>query len=186
ELSIQPGNVFHIIEDAPVRYRRSFWVSRLNEDGTDAGVGAIPNTERAQEWLNEQGNTLDIALYEEVEAYTGTRPVLICGVLASQITNLLVESYPKLFHYCHPEFVEGTARITEARLHREQSEGRIIHYERHGDTGFAVIPREAFTSDNSKGKHVLVGGSIASLHRLKTFAPPISILVKAGAEESIK
>lgn len=45
---------------------------------------------------------LDIALYEEVEAYTGTRPVLICGVLASQITNLLVESYPKLFHYCHP------------------------------------------------------------------------------------
>ena len=49
--------MFHIIEDAPVRYRRSFWVSRLNEDGTDAGVGAIPNTERAQEWLNEQGNS---------------------------------------------------------------------------------------------------------------------------------
>ena len=48
------------------------------------------------------------------------------------------------------EFVEGTARIIEARLHREQSEGRIIHYERHGDTGFAVIPREAFTSDSSK------------------------------------
>ena len=45
---------------------------------------------------------LDIALYEEVEAYTGTRPVLVCGVLANQITNLLVESYPKLFHYCHP------------------------------------------------------------------------------------
>ena len=43
------------------------------------------------------------------------------------------------------EFVEGTARINEARLHREQSEGRIIHYERHGDTGFAVIRKEAFT-----------------------------------------
>lgn len=51
--------MFHIIEDAPVRYRRSFWVSRLNEDGTDAGVGAIPNTARAQEWLNEQGNCND-------------------------------------------------------------------------------------------------------------------------------
>lgn len=55
-----------------------------------------------------------------------------------------------LFHFLFVEFVEGTARITEARLHREQSEGRIIHYERHGDTGFAVIPRAAFTSDNSR------------------------------------
>lgn len=57
ELHVKPGDVFHIIEDAPIRHRRSFWVSRLNEDGTDAGVGAIPNTARAQEWLNEQGNS---------------------------------------------------------------------------------------------------------------------------------
>ena len=27
---------------------------------------------------------LDIALYEEVEAFTGVRPVVVCGVLASQ------------------------------------------------------------------------------------------------------
>ena len=45
---------------------------------------------------------LDIALYEEVEAFTGVRPVVVCGVLASQIATLLVESYPKLFHYYHP------------------------------------------------------------------------------------
>lgn len=65
ELHIQPGDVFHIIEDAPVRYRRSFWVSRLNEDGTDAGVGAIPNTSRAHEWLNEQGNRKTIEREKE-------------------------------------------------------------------------------------------------------------------------
>lgn len=60
ELTIKPGDVFHIIEDAPIRHGRSFWVSRLNEDGTDAGVGAIPNTARAQEWLNAQGNSKTI------------------------------------------------------------------------------------------------------------------------------
>ena len=48
------------------------------------------------------------------------------------------------------EFVDGTARITEARLHRDQSEGRIVHYERHGDSGFSVIPREAFISVDTK------------------------------------
>ena len=37
-----------------------------------------------------------------------------------------------------------------------------------------------------QGKHVLIAGSIASLRALQTFAPPISILVKAGAEDSIK
>ena len=56
ELSIKCGDVFHIIDEAPsARHRRSFWVSRLNDDGTDSGVGAIPNTSRAQQWLDEQG-----------------------------------------------------------------------------------------------------------------------------------
>ena len=48
--------MFHIIDEAPsARHRRSFWVSRLNEDGTDSDIGAIPNSSRAQEWLDEQG-----------------------------------------------------------------------------------------------------------------------------------
>ena len=46
ELYIQQGDVFHIIEASPQRYRHSFWVSRLNKDGSDAAVGAIPNTAR--------------------------------------------------------------------------------------------------------------------------------------------
>lgn len=47
ELAVEPGYVFHIFEDGPPeRHRRSFWVSRLNKDGSDAGVGAIPNTAR--------------------------------------------------------------------------------------------------------------------------------------------
>ena len=37
---------------------------------------------------------LDFALYEEVEAYTGQRPVVIFGVLADQVVNsLLVNSF---------------------------------------------------------------------------------------------
>ena len=52
--------------------------------------------------INAHILVVDIVLFEEVEAFTGVRPVLICGVLANQITNLLVESYPKLFHYYHP------------------------------------------------------------------------------------
>lgn len=117
---MKPGDVFHIIDEAPsARHRRSFWVSRLNEDGTDAGVGAIPNTSRAQEWVDQQGEcettpititmvtthtctALDIDMYEEVEAFTGVRPVLIAGVLCKRIVSMLTESYPQLFHYCPP------------------------------------------------------------------------------------
>ena len=43
---------------------------------------------------------LDFALYEEVEAYTGQRPVVIFGVLADQVVNSLLESFPKLFYQC--------------------------------------------------------------------------------------
>ena len=149
ELSIEPGNVFHIFDDVPPeRHRRSFWVSQLNADGSDARIGSIPNTTRcvcvcvcvcvcacvnddhdvfcrAQEWLHEQGHgkfqalqwvfsrgvmfhtdcvivivALELPVYEEVEPYTGMQPVLICGVLAHQITSLLAEGYPKLFHMC--------------------------------------------------------------------------------------
>lgn len=186
ELSIKCGDVFHIIDEAPsARHRRSFWVSRLNDDGTDSGVGAIPNTSRAQQWLDEQGEALDCSIYEEVEAFNGTRPVIICGVLAEQITTILAESYPKMFYHCRTEFIEGTARITEARLNREQSEGRIIYYNRVGDSGFRVVPKGAFTSWEHKGKHVLMAGSLIAVQSLKSFAPPISILIKAGAEDSI-
>ena len=41
-------------------------------------------------------------------------------------------------------------------------------------------------SCSSQGKHVLLAGGVVALHSLNTFAPPISILVKAGAEESIR
>ena len=123
EISIKYGDVFHIIEEAPsARHRRSFWVSRLNEDGTDSDIGAIPNSSRAHQWLDEQGegaascNSImqsvsvqaflfffwivasDISVYEEVEPFNGVRPVIVCGVLANQITDSLVESYPKMFY----------------------------------------------------------------------------------------
>ena len=45
---------------------------------------------------------LELSVYEEVEPYTDMQPVLICGVLANQITALLAESYPKLFHLYQP------------------------------------------------------------------------------------
>ena len=43
---------------------------------------------------------IDIAIYEEVEPYTGVRPVLICGVLADHIAEVLAETYPKIFYLC--------------------------------------------------------------------------------------
>ena len=42
----------------------------------------------------------DHAIYEEVEAYTGRRPVLIFGALSDQVVSLLLESYPNLFYSC--------------------------------------------------------------------------------------
>ena len=51
---------------------------------------------------------VDIAIYEEVEAYPGVRPVLICGVLADHISEVLAETYPKIFYLCPAGgFVEG-------------------------------------------------------------------------------
>ena len=56
ELSIKSGDVFHIHDEAPPgRFRSSFWVSRLSADGTDEQVGAIPNSMKAQEYLEAQG-----------------------------------------------------------------------------------------------------------------------------------
>ena len=37
-----------------------------------------------------------------------------------------------------------------------------------------------------KGKCVLISGSLMAVQALKKFAPPISILIKAGAEDSIR
>ena len=42
----------------------------------------------------------DHAIYEEVEAYTGRRPVLIFGALSDQVVSSLLESYPNLFFSC--------------------------------------------------------------------------------------
>ena len=54
---------------------------------------------------------LDIPIYEEVEAYTGMRPVLIFGALADKVVASLLESYPNMFYICNT----GThvARCTE-------------------------------------------------------------------------
>ena len=55
-------------------------------------------------------------------------------------------------HACFPctEFLEGIARIQEARYNREQSEGKIIDYHRVGDSGYRVIMREAVTTRKAK------------------------------------
>ena len=39
-------------------------------------------------------------MYEEVEAHTGMRPVLVFGALADQVVASLMESYPNLFYCC--------------------------------------------------------------------------------------
>ena len=63
ELSIKSGDVFHIHDEAPPgRFRSSFWVSRLNADGTDEQVGAIPNSMKAQEYLEAQGECKKLIL----------------------------------------------------------------------------------------------------------------------------
>ena len=43
---------------------------------------------------------LDIPIYEEVEAYTGMRPVLVFGALSDQVVASLMESYPHMFYCC--------------------------------------------------------------------------------------
>ena len=48
------------------------------------------------------------------------------------------------------EILEGTARITEARLNREQSEGKILAYERVKDFGYKVISYEAINCKEAK------------------------------------
>lgn len=42
-----------------------------------------------------------MSIYEEVEAYTGMRPVLVFGALADKVVAALLESYPNLFYYCN-------------------------------------------------------------------------------------
>ena len=39
------------------RFRSCFWVSRLNSDGTDEQIGPIPNSIKAQEYLEAQGES---------------------------------------------------------------------------------------------------------------------------------
>ncbi len=111
----------------------------------------------------------DISVYEEVEPFTGARPVIICGVLANRIADSLTESYPGMYYQCKngwslcnknsyyyfddcscSEFLEGTARITEARLNRERSEGKIIDYQRVKDSGYRVISNISFSSRENK------------------------------------
>ena len=48
------------------------------------------------------------------------------------------------------EFVEGTARITEARLSRERSEGKIIDFQRIRDSGYKVVSKISLSSRENK------------------------------------
>lgn len=48
------------------RFRSCFWVSRLNSDGTDEQIGPIPNSMKAQEYLEAQGES----------EYTVTQPFM--------------------------------------------------------------------------------------------------------------
>jgi len=43
---------------------------------------------------------LDFELYEEVEPYTGLRPVVILGALADQVMTALLENLPSMFYQC--------------------------------------------------------------------------------------
>ena len=43
---------------------------------------------------------LDFELYEEVEPYTGLRPVVILGALADQVMTALLENLPNMFYQC--------------------------------------------------------------------------------------
>ena len=97
--------------------------------------------------------------------------MLIAGVLCKRIISMLDERFPQMFHLCSPgmwqimdstvvhemctDFVEGTARIYEARLHRDQSEGKIIDYKRIADSGYHVISKDAITSKDTKVTDVL-------------------------------
>jgi hypothetical protein len=185
ELQIKAGDVFHIHDEAPSeRFRSCFWVSRLNSDGTDERMGPIPNSIKAQEYLEAQGESLDIPIYEEVEAYTGMRPVLIFGALADQVVASLLESYPTMFYRCNTELVEGTARIIEARLKREVAEGKIVDFWR-TDKGYEVIRLEALNGRENKSKHCVMAGTVQAFQSLKSKAPPVTILIKAMQYDSI-
>ena len=73
---------------------------------------------------------VDIAIYEEVGAYTGVRPVLICGVLADQIVEVLVETYPKIFYLCPAGgFVDGVVcwSISVCTLMHSQQSSTLLN-----------------------------------------------------------
>ncbi|CAI8046656.1 Disks large homolog 1 [Geodia barretti] len=185
ELQIKAGDVFHIHDEAPSeRFRSCFWVSRLNSDGTDERMGPIPNSIKAQEYLEAQGESLDIPIYEEVEAHTGMRPVLIFGALADQVVASLLESYPTMFYCCNTELVDSTARIIEARLKREVAEGKIVDFWR-TDRGYEVIRLEALNGRENKSKHCVMAGTVQAFQSLKSKAPPVTILIKAMQYDSI-
>lgn len=61
-------------------------------------------------------SALDLALYEEVEAFNGMRPVLVFGALADHITSALLESYPNLFYRCDTGESPDCARVWLAAL----------------------------------------------------------------------
>ena len=62
----------------------------------------------------------------------------------------------------HLEILESTARITEARLNREQSEGKIIHYQRLQDLGYRVITSDAITCKEAKVSSVCVRACVCA------------------------
>lgn len=71
-----------------------------------------------------------------------------CINIPDTCTYYLYKCETTLFH-CPLDIVEGMARITEARLRRDVSEGKIVDFQR-SNGGFEVIRREALNGHESK------------------------------------
>ncbi len=68
----------------------------------------------------------------------------------------LIGGVNRLFPLCFPpvEYVQGVARLTEARLSRDMAEGRVIDFRRSESTGFEVIRTTAITETRHKVMYV--------------------------------
>lgn len=60
-----------------------------------------------------------------------------------------VNFFTMTLYYSHTDHVEGVARLTEARLRRDVTEGKIVDF-RHIEGGFEVVRVEAITQTQNK------------------------------------
>ena len=71
--TLHPQTTHHLppplTQAPPERFRASFWVSRLNSDGTDEQIGAIPNSMKAQQYLEAQGESEEGEVYGKCIVY---------------------------------------------------------------------------------------------------------------------